>query len=107
MKKLLLISIILVSSLGLTACGNSETDSDIDKMVSILCDSFWGEEVKIEAEKIEELNNLGNKTETKYKWKEDEFEKIRNDSFQRQCPDTYQKMKEKKNEEGINIFGEK
>gem|GEM_PF-3067035 len=40
MKKLLLISIILVSSLGLTACGSAATDPDVDKMVSITCEMF-------------------------------------------------------------------
>lgn len=96
MKKSLLVLIILISSLGLTACGEVKSDTDIDKMVSLSCDMFWEKEGSMEESKIEEIKKLGEKIEAKYKWKEKEFIKIRKASFQKQCPDIYKKMIEKK-----------
>ena len=106
MKKMLLISIILISTLWLTACGNTPTDSDVDKMVSMSCDMFWWKAGSMDMKKIEEISVIWDKIEAKYKWKEEKFTKIMEASFLRQCPDTYKKMKEMENKGSENDFTE-
>jgi len=109
MKKLLLISIILVSSLGLTACGSAATDPDVDKMVSITCEMFWGEEgmaANFDMTKMEEISEIGERIEKKYEGKEDAFGKMMEASYLKQCPDAYKKMQEMEDMADEGMFGE-
>lgn len=107
MKKLLLISIILVSSLGLIGCGGPTADPDVDKIVSITCGIFWGDGMiaNFGTWKIEEMTKLREKIEKKYKGKDEAFGKIMEASYLRQCPEAYKKMQEMENNRNDGIIG--
>ncbi len=119
MKKLLLISIVLISTIWLTWCGASG-DKEVDTAVWMVCEMFTNANnmdmsklASMSSEEREKLNKemeeKGKKMEevfkrldTKYKWKEDKLKAIADKSFQKQCPKIWKKFGQK---DGNNIFG--